>query len=161
MRRIIFVPVFVFLFFLMEFILFNMVGRWFMPNLLLLLIMYFNFSFGIRYSIFAAVLAGVFKDCFGAEVFGLNIFVFVLCVYLTTLLKKYLHYGLSHQSRILLVFVVTSVHYAIHLFSKVMGGGVHIGRSVQFVFIPEILTTLIVASFVFNQLRKCALKLFA
>ena len=81
MRRIIFVPVCVFLFFLIEFILFNMFGSWFMPNLLLLLVIYFNFSSGIRYSIFAAVLAGILKDCFSVDVFGLNIFYFCsLCV---------------------------------------------------------------------------------
>ncbi len=63
-----------------------------MPNLLLLAVIYFNLAFGIRYSIFAAVVAGLFRDSFGAGIFGLNIFAFVVCAYLTTGLKRYLHF---------------------------------------------------------------------
>jgi rod shape-determining protein MreD len=82
MRKIGLVTLFVFLFFLAEFFLFNMAGRWFLPNMLLLSIIYFNLAFGIRYSILAAVLAGTLKDSFGAGIFGLNIFVFVVCAYM-------------------------------------------------------------------------------
>jgi len=161
MRKIILVALAVFLFFLIEFFLFNMGGRWLMPNLLLLVIIYFNLAFGIRYSIFAAVLAGIFKDSFGAGIFGTHIFSFVLCAYMTTILKRYLHYVASRRSRLLLVLCVTVIHVMALFFLQLMFGKVNVVQVFTYVFIPEILTTLLVTSYIFTQLRKCVLKLSA
>ncbi len=131
-----------------------------MPNLLLLVIIYFNLAFGIRFSIFAAILAGVLKDSFSADIFGFNIFSFVLCAYMTTVLKRYLHYVASRRSRLLLVFFIASINISIHFCLHVMFGKVNAGEVFQFVFIPEIIITLIATSFVFAQLQKCVSKLF-
>ena len=161
MRKIIFTFLLVYLFFLIEFFLFNLGGRWFLPNLLLLLVIYFNLVFGIRYSIFAAALAGILKDSFSTEIFGFNIFAFVLCAYLTTVLKRYLHYVASRRSRLLLVFCITAIHFTVLLFLRLMFSRTDALHSVQFVLVPEILTTLVITSFTFNQLKKCVLKLFA
>ncbi|MCK5259853.1 MAG: rod shape-determining protein MreD [Candidatus Omnitrophica bacterium] len=160
MRKIIFVPVCVFVLFLAEFFLFNMAGRWFMPNLLLLAIIYFNLAFGIRYSIFAAVLAGVLKDSFSTGMFGLNIFSFVLCSYMTTVLKRYLHYVASRRSRLLLVFFITVINISIHCVLQAISVKVDAGQVFKFVFVPEVLMTLIATSFVFTELKKCVSKLF-
>lgn len=159
MRKIIFIVLSVLVFFLIEFSFFNMGGRWLMPNLLLLAIIYFNLAFGIRYSILAAVLAGVFKDSFGAGIFGIHIFAFVLCAYMATILKRYLHYVASRRSRLLLVFCVTAIHALTHFCLQAMFGTVNVIEFFQFVFIPEIATTLLITSFTFTQLRKCVLKL--
>jgi len=158
MRKIILVALSVFLFFLIEFFLFNMGGRWLMPNLLLLVVIYFNLAFGIRYSIFAAVLAGIFKDSFGAGIFGIHIFSFVLCAYMTTILKRYLHYVASRRSRLLLVLGVTIIHIAGYFCLQLIVGKVNMTQVLTFVAAPEILTTLLVTSFTFAQLRKCVLK---
>jgi len=161
MRKAILITVFVFLFFLIEFFIFNIAGRLLMPNLLLLVIIYFNLAFGVRYSIFAAVIAGILKDSFSAGLFGLNIFAFVLCAYMTTFLKKYLHFVASRQSRLILVFFITTIHVIIQLCLHLMFGQINVVEVFKFVFVPEIVTTLIVTSLIFAQLRKCVLKLFA
>ena len=161
MCKIIFTALLVYLFFLMEYFLFTFGGRWLMPNLLLLLVIYLNLAFGIRYSILAAALAGIFKDSFSTEIFGFNIFAFVLCAYLTTVLKRYLHYVASRRSRLLLVFCIAAIHFTILLFLRLMFSRTDIVHSVQFVLVPQILTTLIITSFTFNQLKKCVLRLFA
>ncbi len=160
-RKIFLIALAVFVFFLIEFFLFNLGGRWFMPNLLLLVIIYFNLAFGIRYSIFAAVLAGIFKDSFGVGIFGVHIFSFVLCAYMTTTLKRYLHYVASRRSRLLLVLCVTITHIVGYFCLQLFVGNVNLVSVLTFVAIPEILTTLLVTSFVFAQLRKCVLKLSA
>lgn len=160
MRKIIFVPICVLILFLAEFFLFNMAGRWFMPNLLLLAIIYFNLAFGIRYSIFAAVLAGALNDSFSTGIFGLNIFSFVLCAYMTTVLKRYLHYVASRRSRLLLVFFITVINVLAHFFLQTMFGKVDVVQALKFVFVPEILMTLIATSFIFTELKKCVSKLF-
>ena len=159
MRKILLISLAVFVSYLIEFFLFNLGGRWFMPNLLLLVVVYFNLAFGIRYSIFAAVLSGVFADSFGTGVFGINIFSYVLCAFMATFLKRYLHYVASRSSRLILVFSVTIVHLLTHFFLKLMMGRVEVLEIIRYVFIPEIITTLIVTSFFFAQLRKCVLKL--
>jgi rod shape-determining protein MreD len=160
MRKILLIPVCVFIFFLIEFFLFNLVGRWFMPNLLLLVVIYFNLVFGIRFSIFAAILAGILKDSFSADAFGLNIFAFVLCAYMTTFLKRYLHYVASRRSRLLLVFFIMVVNIATLSGLHVMLENVDPGEIFKFVFIPETIVTLMATSFVFLQLRKCVSRLF-
>jgi len=161
MRKIILIPACVLVFFLAEFFLFNMAGRWFMPNLLLLMVIYFNLVFGIRYSIFAAIFAGILKDSFGTGIFGMNIFAFVLCAYMTTVLKKYLYYVTSRFSKFLLVFFVTTVHIIAYFCLQTMFGKINAVQTFKFVFVPEILTTLIATSFIFTQLRKCVSRLFA
>jgi len=126
-----------------------------MPNLL------FNLAFGIRYSIFAAVLAGALKDSFAIGTFGIHISAFVLCAYMTTILKRYLHYVASRRSRLLLVFCVTVIHIITLLGFQLFFGKVNVVQILPFVFAPEVLTTLLVTSFIFAQLRKCVLKLSA
>jgi len=161
MRKVILIALVVFSFFLIEFFLFNMGGKWFMPNLLILVIIYFNLAFGIRYSIFAAVLAGVLKDSFAIGTFGIHISAFVLCAYMTTILKRYLHYVASRRSRLLLVFCVTVIHVITLLGFQLFFGKVNVVQIFPFVFMPEVLTTLLVTSFIFTQLKKCVLKLSA
>lgn len=162
MRKIVFVAVCVFVFFLAEFFLFNMMGRWFMPDLLLLLVIYINLAFGIRYSLAAAVLAGILKDSFGTGLFGLSIFSFVVCAYATIPLKRYLHYTVSRRSKLLLVFFVTVIHFTVNICVRAMFfeeiNALHIFK---YVFVPEVVTALIAASFIFTQLRKCVLRFFA
>jgi rod shape-determining protein MreD len=160
MRKIIFVLTCVLAFFLAEFFLFNMAGRMFMPNLLLLAVIYFNLAFGIRYSILAAVMAGGLKDSFSIGIFGLNIFSFVFCAYMTTVLKRYLHYVASRRSRLLLVFFITVINISIHFLLQSRFGNMDVLQALKFVFIPEILTTLVVTSFIFTELKKCVSKLF-
>ena len=161
MRKVIFTAIFVLIFFLIEFFLFSIAGRWFMPNMLLLLVIYFNLAFGIRFSLLSAVLAGTLKDSFSMALFGTNIFSFVVCAYMTTFLKRYFHYVASRSSRLLLVFFVLVIHMIVNFCIQLMYAKVNVIQAFQYVFVPEILATLFVTSFTFTQLRKCALRLFA
>ncbi|MBU1997618.1 MAG: rod shape-determining protein MreD, partial [Candidatus Omnitrophica bacterium] len=101
MKKALIIIVLTFLCFLLEFLIFNIVGRWFMPNLLLLLVIFFNLYLGIRYSIFTAVCAGLLKDSFCASVFGINLVSYVVCAYMVTFLKRYIYHAGSKSSRLL------------------------------------------------------------
>jgi len=160
MRKILFITIFTFLFFIIEFIIFNMVGRWAMPNLLILIVIFFSLSFGIRYGLFTAVLAGAIKDSFSTSFFGINIFSFVVCAYMTTILNKYFHDKSSRSSRLLLVFSICLINVIVHFFLYIMFGVIDIIQTFQYILIPEILTTLIVTVYTFRQLKKCVLRLF-
>ena len=88
MRKIAMITFFIFLFFLTEFFVYNMFNRWLMPNLSLLLVVFFTLYLGIRYGLFTAVLAGILEDSFGISMFGVNLFSFVVCAYLPFFYKE-------------------------------------------------------------------------
>ncbi len=159
MRKIFFIAISTFLFFIFEFIFFNLFGRWLKPGLLVLLVVYFNLAFGVRYSLLAALFAGILKDSFGIHPFGLNIFSLILCAYLTTFIKRYLFHMGSSISRTLIVFIVTSLNvFVLYVFNAMMGE-MDLVPTFIFVLLPEVLTTSLIASFVFFQLKKCVLRL--
>ena len=160
MRKLLFITIFVFVFFIIEFIIFNMIGRWAMPNLLILIVIFINLSFGIRYGLFTAVLAGAIKDSFSTSFFGINVFSFVVCAYMTIILKRYFYDKHSRSSRLLLVFSICLINVLMHFFLHSMFGVIDIVQAFQYILIPEIFTTLIVTAYTFRQLKKCVLRLF-
>lgn len=160
MRKSIFISLFVFTFFLLEFLLFNLIGKWFVPNLLLLLVIFFDLYFGIRYGILTAVLAGLLKDSFSTSMFGLYLFSFVLCAYLTNIIKRYIYFRGSTQRRLLLVLIISLINffiqYCLHFVTVVF----NVFEVFRFIFLPEVVITLLITPFIFDQLKKCASKLF-
>ena len=88
MRKVLFSIVFSILFFFGEFLIFNLVGRYFIPNLLLLLVVFITLAFGIRHGILTGIVCGLLKDSFSGSIFGMNIFVFVLCAFSAVFLKR-------------------------------------------------------------------------
>ena len=168
MLQILIVSLFVFVTFLIEGILTELFGPKFTPNLLIILVVFFNFFRGIRYSLLTAFLAGLLKDSFGVKVFGLNIFSFIMCAYLSTFIKVYVYHVGSNASRVLVVFLVNLIYigimYVLHvMFTPPLAGLPSIDFSEMFVYvlIPEVLTTTVVTIYVFEKYKQCALKLFA
>jgi len=143
------------IFFLVEFLLFNFVSPWIVPNLLLLMIIYINLSFGMKEGLLAAVIAGMLKDSFGIQIFGVNISSFVICVFLVDFLKKYLFHGNSFLARILLVFMVCTSHFFILVFFNALFSKGNDWQSILTVLLPEVLATLLLTPYIFKLLKKC------
>ncbi len=160
MRKLALIAGFVFGFFLVELLIFNLVGRLFIPNLLLLLIVSFSIFFGIRYGLFTAVLAGVLRDSFSTDHFGLHIFTFILCAFATILLKRYIYHRGSPFSFFLLTFLISLINIVTQFVLGIMLGQIDFYQMIRFVLIPEVVSTIVIANFVFYQLRTCVLKLF-
>ena len=78
MKKIITIIFLSFFFLWLEFFLFNYVHPWVTPNFLLLLIIFVNLWLGIRFSLFAAVVAGLLKESFSTDFFGFHIFICAL-----------------------------------------------------------------------------------
>lgn len=161
MRKLLAIALLVFICFLAEFLLFNIVGRWAKPNLLILLIIFFNLAFGIRYSLVAAVLGGLLKESLSLNIFGFYLLPFVLCAYMTTVLRQTIYHRGSPFSRLLLVAIVIGIYtvtqYGLSLFSGLLNPL----DSLQFVLAPELLITLIITPWFFHKLKLCVSKLFA
>ena len=155
MKRVLTIGVLVFIFSLFEFIVFNLLGPWFTPNLLIILIIFFNLYLGIRYSILTAALAGLIKDSFTVNYFGLNIFSFILCAYLITLIKKYLYQVGSLSHRVVLVFLISILNTMIHFVLLSMFITLDFRQVMLSVLLPEVALTVVVSDYVFKRLKQC------
>lgn len=159
MRKVFIISGLVFLGYALEILLFNFLGAWFKPNLLILLVVFFNLRLGIRYSLWVAFLAGFLKDSFAASPFGLHIFSFVVCSYVITLIKQYFYEAGYTFSRILLAFLAT-------LFSNLLMYAVYATSAVfdfhdvaWTIFFPELLITTVISVAAFHRLRLFVLRL--
>ncbi len=147
--------------FIIEFLLFHLMGRWATPNLELLLIMFFNLSFGIRYGLLSAVLAGGLRDSFSTGILGINVCSFIIAAYMTTILKQYIYHMGSRLSRYILIFTIIIINMVVHYYLyKVLVGPISPGQVVRFLFFPEVVLTLLVAPFVLEGFKKCVLRFF-
>ena len=159
MRKSILIAILTVAIFWFEFILFNVLGHWFKPNLLLLLIIFFNLSWGIRYSLLAGFLAGLLKDSLSVNVFGFYLLPFVLSAYLTTLVRKYIYQRESRASGILVVFLVSLLHGLIQYLLSEMLGEVPLQEALVYGILPEAMITILAGIPVFQVLRRCASRL--
>lgn len=158
MRRILTVLALTLIFFLAEYLLTAVFGRFFVPNLMLLLIVFLDLSMGIRYALLAACVGGFIKDAYSVQFFGFHILTLMLSAYITTLLVRILHQKGSLLSLLLLIFCVNSVlllcQGALSMNLRYTDGFVHQ------IYLPEVLLTLLFSGVVFNYLRKCVLRLY-
>ena len=160
MRRLIVITLLVFAFFLLEFLVFNLAGGWLKPHFLILLIIFFNLYLGVRHGLYTAVLAGALKDSFSSTFFGLNIVTFIVCAYLTTFLRKYVYYRGSRLSRLLLVFFICLADFVCRLVLHAILGSLDVGGAFKFVLLPGLVTTQLITTTTFQQLKRCVSKLF-
>ena len=159
MHNVIVITFFVYLFFSVEFFLFNFIHPLLMPNLLLIAVIFFNLLLGIRYSLLAAILAGLLKDSYGTHPFGIHIFSFILCAYLTTFFKKYIYQGSSPYSKLVLISSILSCYLLIQYTLYSMSVSISFIEALEHVFLPTIVTTLLMANTTIRNLKKCVLKL--
>ena len=145
--------------FIAEFIVADFSGGWFRPNLLILLVIFFNAHRGIRYSLLVAFIAGFLKDSYGAGVFGANIFAFALCAYATTLIQKYFYHLESFFLRLVVVLSVTFLYTSVLYVFYSSSAPLSFQEVVIFVMLPEVLSTILVASLFLKGLDACVLKL--
>ena len=158
-RRLVFLVLATFLVFCVEFILFNLFGQWFHPNLLLLLIIFAHSYYGVRYGICVALMAGLLKDSFSLDPFGIYILSFLICIYGISLIKKYFYELEAVISKIVTAFSI-SVLYIFTLYAFIsFFSSVDFRGSLALNMIPEVVVTTLVSIFVFKKFKLCALRL--
>lgn len=153
MPRILAIAIIGLVFFLLELIISTFLAGWLKPNLLLLLVIFFNLAMGIRYSLVAAMVAGIISDCFSTNVFGFYLFLFIFCAYMTTFIKRYLYEVGSSSSRIMLVFLVCIVNVVTHYILNSIFFQISFWQAVWHVMLPEVVITTLAAGFIFGVLR--------
>jgi len=155
MYRLTAIAILTVVFFIVEFVLFNILPGWLKPDILLIIVVFFNLYLGIRYSLATAFWAGLLKDSLSLQVFGLNIVAFLFCAYMTTFVKRYLNYIGSPSSRILIIFLVSVINVVAHYLLISIFSNVNFYQAAIHVMLPEIVMTTLAAGYVFQILRKC------
>ncbi len=158
MRKILLITILALLFFLIEFLFFNLLGSWFKPDLLVLLIIFSDLSFGVRYGLFTAFLSGVLKDSFSSHLFGIHIFSFVICAFMTIVLRRYLFQTNPYSLRILLAFTISFLNAFLLYVLNSMFLPLDLYEAFYFVIVPNVLITTLAAGTTFRNLRKCVLR---
>lgn len=133
---------------------------WLIPNLLLLTIVFFNLARGTRFSLVAAVTAGLLQDSLDPGGFGINSFTFLCAAYLTSFLKIYLYQSGSLGSRLLILLVVIIATDHLLFFLHLMVSTISYGFMVRYVLLPDLVLTSLAAPYVFGRLKICVLKYF-
>lgn len=148
------------IFFFLEYMLFDFLGRWFKPNLLILLVIFFNVALGTRFGLYTALGAGILKDSFSTGPFGVYLISFVLCNYVVTLVKKFFFYEVrSGVLRILLAFVFSVLHGVLVYLFYSLREGVDFYEAWVFIILPEVVVTTLLSPYIFDRLKPCVLKL--
>lgn len=160
MHKIFLILVLSFLFFTIEFLWMNLLGAWFKPDLLLLLIIFFNLSLGIRHGLATAFFAGVLKDSFGASAFGVHTLSFVVCALMMIVIRRYFFHTSVYSLRIFLAFLMSLLNVMVVFTLNSFFLPVNFKEAFCFVMVPEVLATTLAAGFTFRQLRTCVLKFF-
>ena len=158
MRKIFLITILSFLFFTLEFLWVNLLGNWFKPNLLLLLIIFFNLSLGLRCGLAAAFLGGLLEDSFGASMFGVHIVSFVVCAFMMVVVRRYFFQPSIFSLRIFLAFLMSLLNTLVVFVLNSISLPLDFKEAFCFVMFPEVLATTLVAGFTFRQLRSCVLK---
>ncbi len=154
MKRIAVIILVCYLAFALEFLLYNFWGPWGKPELLMLTVIFFNLYLGIRFSIIAAIFCGILKDTLGLAPFGTHIIVYIAAGYLTTFVRRYLYQPGSKFSRAVVTFLVVTGAFIVQAVLTNMDHEVHVARLLLYVLIPQLVTTMIAATYVFEQLRR-------
>ena len=153
MKRIVVIGLVSYLAFASEFLLYNFWGPWGKPELLILVVIFFNLYLGIRFSIIAAVFCGIFKDTSGIAPLGTYVWVYIAGSYVTTLVRRYLYQPGSKFSRAVVTFFVVAGCFAVQAILSNMNHEGRFSEQLLYLLFPQLLTTMIAATYVFAQLK--------
>ena len=160
MRKFLLIACLVVIFFIAEFCLFNLIGRWMVPQMLLLLIVFFDAYWGIRYGLLTAALAGLIKDSFSINIYGENFWAFIVCAYLATVLRKYLYHVNSDSQRIMLVGLLIIANFLLQYLARVFMGLNDLKTGIVYILLPQLVLSLLITNPFFYHLKRCVRRLF-
>jgi rod shape-determining protein MreD len=153
MKRLAFIGLISYLAFALEFILYNFWGQWGKPELLILVVIFFNLYLGVRFGLIAAVFCGIFKDASGVAPFGTYVLVYIAGSYVAVFVRRYLYQPGSRFSRALVAFFVVIGCFIVQAVLTNMGHEVHLGELLVYLLFPQLITTMIAATYVFELLK--------
>jgi len=153
MKRVAVIALVSYLALVLEFLMYNFWGKWGCPSLSILVVIFFNLYLGIRFSIIAAVFCGIFQDSLGLSPFGTHVLVYVAGSYATTLVRRYVYQPGSRFSRAVVTFFVVVACFGVEAVLTNMSHELQLGALLTNVLIPQLLATMIAATWIYAQLK--------
>jgi len=153
MKRVAVIALISYCAFALEFLLYNFWGQWGKPELLILVVIFFNLYLGIRFSIIAALFCGLFKDASGAAPFGTYLLVYICAAYMTTLVRQYIYQPGSRFSRAVVTCLVIIGCFIVQALLANMDREVRLGELLYYLLLPQMITTMVAATYVFAKLK--------
>ena len=101
----------------------------------------------------AAVFCGILKDSSGVAPFGTYVLVYIAGSYVTTIIRRYLYEPGSRFSRGVVTFFVLIGCFIVQAILTNMTHEIHLYGLLIYVLVPQLLTTMIAATYVFAQLK--------
>ena len=157
MKRILIIALVSYLAYALEFLLYNFWGQWGKPELLILVVIFFNLYLGVRFGIIAAVFCGIFKDASGVAPFGTYVLVYIAGAYITIFVRRYLYQPGSKFSRAMVSFFVVVGCFIVQAILTNMNHEIRLGELLVASLVPQLLTTMIAATYVFSQLKNISI----
>ncbi len=112
------------------------------PDLLLIAVVIAGLIFDFRLALFCGLLAGVFKDSFGLNTFGINTLIFALWSFLIAQVSRRLSINTNFR-RMALIFIVALIHNLLNGLSLAFSGkSIPLGIFLRILFISSIYTAL-------------------
>ncbi len=158
-KRVLAIAVLMYIAFLAEFVLYNAFGSWGKAELIVIAVVFCNLYWGIRYSLWAAFVAGVLKDAFSTEPFGIYLFVYIVAAFLTTWIRQNLYQPGSRFSRAVVTFFVLLGIFILEMFIHMRSYEVRLPEAVAYILVPQMALSMLLVTFVFHSLRDMVVKL--
>ncbi len=159
MKKIIIIVLLAAILFFVEFFWFNFIGKDFVPNLLLLLVVFIALNFGKYHALWAALVAGFIKDSFSIHPVEINMFSFLACALFISYMQKYIFHEFSWLTQVLIVCLVCLFNFIVQYALQFNVVNLSFLSAVRYVLLPEMVMTVLLSIPIFKQLKKCALKL--
>ena len=159
MKRLIAIAFLVYCAFLVEFVLYNAFGIWGKPELVVLVIVFCNLYWGIRFSIWAAFVAGLLKGAFSIEPFGTYLLVYIVAAYLTTFVRQNIYQRGSRFSRAVVTCFVLMGIFIMELLLHMRLFPVRLLEAIGYILVPQMALSMLAATLIFHHLRNIVLKL--
>jgi len=113
------------------------------PDLLLITVVVASLVFEFRWAFVLSVFAGLFKDVFGTNVFGINTLLFPLWSFLIVRLNKEITLDYNFI-RMVLAFIVSILHNTITGLTLIYSGNlIPLGLFLRIVFIQSVYTAVV------------------
>lgn len=125
---------------------------------MLLVIIFCTLYWGIRYSLWSAVIAGLLKDAFGIEPFGTYLFIYIAAAYLTVWIRQNVYQPGSRFSRAVVAFLVLVTFFVLEFVLHTRTFEVRWAEAFSFIFVPQTVVTMTIVTVVFQNLRDLAVK---
>jgi len=128
------------------------------PDILLILVIFFNLYFSFKKGLIIGSLCGLLKDVFSSSVFGLNLLSFIICIFIIKRIKKYI-YKEDYLIRISIVFLISFINSIIYCVFRAAFFNLAFYVSFLLIIFLESIYTALISPIIFIPFRKCVLKL--